>query len=325
MTRRRPTTTVALGRGFHLMLSASAISSVGDGIALTALPLLAATLTRDPLPVSLVVSVGHLPWLVFGLVAGALADRHDRRRLMYGADLLRAGLLAALVAGLAFDLVNVWALVAFAFVLGTAGTLFDSAAQALIPALVPPADEALQRANSRLYGAQLVGAQLTGPAVGGVVFAAAALAPFAVDAVSFVGSAVLIASIHGRFRPDRGADAGRGMAALWREIGAGVRWLTRHRLLRALALLVATINVAITAGSAVLVLLVTGPLHLTSAGYGLLVSGGAVGGVLGGVVASLAGLRAPFLLAALLLLGCLVVAWRTVTAARIEEARRWRR
>jgi MFS family permease len=277
---------VRLGRGFHLLFAASAVSALGDGVGLTALPLLAAQLSRDPLPVSLVSSAGHLPWLVFGLVAGAITDRYDRRRLMWGTDVFRAVLVAGLAAVVLTDTVTIWVLVIFAFLLGSAGTLFDSAAQALIPAVVPASEEPLQRANGRLYGAQLVGDQLVGPAAGGALFTAAAAVPFALDALSFAGSAALIAAIRGRFQPDRPEQAGTGGQSLWRDIAEGVRWLAGHRLLRTLALLVATINAAMAAGLAVLVLLATGRLHLTGLGFGLLSTGGALGGIAASLTAA---------------------------------------
>src|SRR2546423_10756501 len=81
---------VPLGRSFHLLFAAAAVSTLGDGVALTAMPLLAARLTRDPVPVSLVSSAGPLPWLVFRLLSGALVDRYDPRRGMWGPDAVRA-------------------------------------------------------------------------------------------------------------------------------------------------------------------------------------------------------------------------------------------
>src|SRR6266508_995924 len=85
-----------LGPGYHKLWSAAAISTLGDGVFLAALPLLAATLSRDPLRVSLVTFAGWLPWLLFGLVSGALVDRWDRRRMMWSVDAVRFALLAAI-------------------------------------------------------------------------------------------------------------------------------------------------------------------------------------------------------------------------------------
>jgi MFS family permease len=165
--RNRPN----LGRGYHRLWTAAAISNLGDGIFLTALPLLAATLTRDPLPVSAVFAAGWLPWLLFGLLSGALADRWNRRRLMWVVDAARfvvvGGLGVAVIAGLA----TIPLLVGVAFLLGVGQTLFDSAAQSVIPALVGRDPQRLERANGQLFGAQQVTQQLSGPPLGGWLFA----------------------------------------------------------------------------------------------------------------------------------------------------------
>jgi MFS family permease len=275
MARAGARTRAPLGRNFQLLFAASAVSMLGDGVGLTALPLLAARLSADPLPVALVAAAGRLPWLLFGLVAGAIADRHDRRRLMWRTDALRALLAGGLAIGVLTGAIGIWALAAFAFVLATAGVLFDSAAQALIPAVVADG-EPLQRANGRLAGAQMAGEQMAGPAVGGVLFAAAAAVPFALDALSFAGSAALLGRVRGQFRPH---DPAAGTRSLRRDIVEGVRWLAGHRLLRSLALLGSVVNAALAAQEAVLVVLATGRLHLSATGYGLLIAGSAAGGI----------------------------------------------
>jgi MFS family permease len=92
-----------LGAGFAKLWLAQGVSNLGDGVYLTALPLLAATLTRDPFAVSAVMFAEWLPWLLFGLVAGALLDRWDRRRVMWTVDAARlvavGGLAAAVLVG----------------------------------------------------------------------------------------------------------------------------------------------------------------------------------------------------------------------------------
>jgi MFS family permease len=259
---------------------------LGDGIRLAALPLLATHVTGDPLLVSMVVMAGRLPWLVFGLIAGAVVDRYDRRRLMWWTDVLRAVLMAGLALAVFTDRVTIWVLIVFTFALASAGVLFDSASPALLPALVTPEEEPLRRANGRLFAAHQVSQDLAGPAIGGALFAVAVAAPFAIDALSFCVSAVLLAQIGGRFRVDRTDRVGTSASSLWREIVEGLRWLRHHRLLRTLALLAAAVNIAVTAGTAVLVLLVTQRLHVTEAGYGLLLATGALGGLAGSVIAS---------------------------------------
>ena len=137
------------------------------------LPLLAAQLTRDPLPVSLVSFATWLPWLVFGLVSGALVDRWDRRRTMWRVDAFRFAVAGvpgvAVLAGWA----SIPLLAALGFLLGTGQTLFDNAAQSLVPAIVSRDGGRLERANSQLYGAQTVTQNFIGPPAGGALFALA--------------------------------------------------------------------------------------------------------------------------------------------------------
>jgi MFS family permease len=264
--------------------TAAAISTAGDGVFLAALPLLAATLSRDPLRVSLVTFAGWLPWLLFGLISGALVDRLDRRQVMWTVDTIRFALVGVLGVAVLAGWASIPLLATVGFVLGVGQTLFDNAAQSLIPALVGRDPKRLERANSQLYGAQTVSQRFVGPPAGGFLFALAAWVPFLVDAVSFAASATLIATIRGSFAPRRAAD--RPRASLRAEIAEGLRWLLAHRLLRALAVMVGLMNLATMAGQAILVLLAQEKLGLGSAGYGLLLAGLAVGGLLGSLAAT---------------------------------------
>jgi len=204
------------------------VSNLGDGVTLAAAPLLAASITRDPRAIAAVGVAWSLPWLLFALVSGAVADRADRRRLMVGADLVRVGSLAALTAAVLGGRASIPALVALFFVNATAETVFDTAWQSTLPMVVER--EELPRANGWLQTVEFAANGLLGPALGGVLFAAAAAAPFAVDAASFGVSALPLATLPGRFRA-AGPAAGR-RPTLRADIAEGVRWLLGHRVLR---------------------------------------------------------------------------------------------
>ncbi len=277
---------VRLGPDFVKLWLAQGVSNLGDGVYVTALPLLAATLTRDPLPVSAVLFAEWLPWLLFGLVAGALLDRWERRRVMWMVDAARL----AVVGGFATMVLVGWAsiplLMATGFLLGSGQTLVDTAAQALIPALVSRDPHRLALANGRLAGTRTVAEELAGPPAGGFLFSLSACIPFAADAVSFGASSALVAAIGGRpvARRARSEAAGR-RGDLRAEIAEGLGWLFGHRVLLAMALLVAGINLVAAARVAVMVLFAQERLGLGSVGFGLLLTGSAVGGTLGSMVA----------------------------------------
>ena len=263
------------------------VSNLGDGITLVAGPLLAASLTRDPALVAGLTFAQRLPWLLFSLLSGALVDRLDRRRLMAAVDLFRT----VVVGVLGIAVVLGWAslplmYVAF-FLLGTAETLFANASIAIMPAVVPV--ERLERANGRLFAAELSANEFAGPPIGGALFAAAAALPFLVDAGTFAASAALLLALRGRFRVAAAeGPAGTTIAA---EIAEGLAWLLRHRLLLVLAIMLGAGNLTFSATFSVLVLLAQDVLGLGSVGYGVLLTAGGVGGVLGSLLAERVGAR----------------------------------
>jgi MFS family permease len=269
------------------------VSTLGDGMYLAALPLLAATLTRDPLAVAVVTVAGWLPWLVFALPAGALVDRLDRRRVMWSVDAGRALVVGALTVAVLAGWASIPLLAVAGFLVGAGQTLVENAAQAMVVAVVGRDPGRLERANGRLVASLTVGQQLAGPPLGSAAFAVAGWLPFLADAVSFAAGAGLVASIRGRFAPDGGAAAGAAGRSMAAEIAEGLRFLFGHRLLRAAVLLVSASNLAVMAGEAILVLFATDELGLDGRGYGLLLAAVALGGLPGSLLAHRVAERVP--------------------------------
>ena len=194
------------------------------------------------------------------------------------------GLLVSVIAvTAATGTARIWSLYVVAFALGVAETLFDNAAQSMLPSVVHPS--LLETANGRQYAAEVVGNSFVGPPIGGLLFAATVSLPFWADATSFFLSAALIASLVGSFRPtmspERAAGPKRSIRA---DIAEGLHWLRRHRVLRTLALLLGTLNFCGNMSLATFVLFAQEELGLGDTGYGLLLAGMAVGGVIGGLV-----------------------------------------
>ncbi len=267
---------------FWRLWSAATISGIGNGVRLTALPLLAAGLTRDPQSVSLVAAAGGLPWLLLALPAGALVDRWDRKRVLWGADFARTAVVGLLALAVAGGLASVPLLGTAAFLLGSAETLFANAAQATVAVVVPRAH--LEHANGRLYAGELVAGVFVGPPLGGVLFAVAAAVPFAVDAATFLVAALLAVSLRADLAvPATGTE--QRQRRFRAQIAEGVRWLWRHRELRAMCLLLTLWNLVENAVFAILVLWALEVLRLPQAAYGVLLTGLAAGGVFGSLLA----------------------------------------
>lgn len=263
-----------LGSSFRWLLASSWLSNVGDGLALAAGPLLVASQTDDPLLVAAAAFLQRLPWLLFGLHAGLVADRLDRRRIVVVVDLLRAAVLGALALTVVTGAVNVGVVLAAMFVLGTAETFADVTTNTLLPMLVAKQD--LGVGNGRLMIGMITGNQLAGPPIGAALFAAGRAWPFATQGVLVGLGAVLV----GRIAITHQMQA-RQDESPRRQIVEGLRWLWHHAAMRTLTIAIVAFNVTFGAAWSVLVLYTKERLDLGDIGFGLVTTVGAVGGVLG--------------------------------------------
>lgn len=280
MTQARtapPDVTGALPPGFNRLLVSSIASNLGDGVRLTAFPLLAATITRDPLGVGAIAAATTAPWLL-GPIGGALVDRVDRRRLLVAGQVARALALGLLGLAATSGVATLVQLYVVAVLVGLGEVLVDSATQAAVPTLVGP--DQLERANGRLVAAETVTGDILGAPLGGILFALGASLPFAFDAATFLFSALVLATI--RFPSPRDGDAGLAPpGGFWADVRVGLTHLWNDRLLRPLAVVLALVNVALTAAFSILVLFALEDLGLDETGYGVLVGIGALGGLVG--------------------------------------------
>lgn len=269
---------------FRRLAVAAGMCTVGDGLRVVALPLLAATITRDPVLITGLVASAYLPWVLFGLPIGALVDRGRPEVFMRTANLARAVLLAGLAAALLADVRSLGTLYLLAFVLGVAEAGYDSAAQSLVPRIVD--DDRLESANATLVTLELVGEDMVGPVLAGLLFAASMTLPFGLAAALLALSALVLLGIT-TAAPVRPAPAPGPHPApasgLGSEMVAGLRWLWRARFVRRLVLTGAALTGATLAWEATLVLLALGPMGVSPVGYGFILAGGAIGGVLGGI------------------------------------------
>ena len=283
-----------LGGAYWRLWWANAVSTVGDGVFIAALPLLAVTITRSPELISVVAVASYAPWLLVSLPAGVLVDRYDRARLMRIAQLVQGAVVLVITVLVATGSADIVMLCVAGFCLGSAEVVFSNAAQSILPRLVRP--DQLARANGNQYVVQTVGQLFVGPPAGSLLFAVMRALPFGIDAGSFAVSAALLTKLPARPVDARSVDAqlaaarpadGTAVAApdgLLVSIRAGLSWLFRQRMLRLMAVLLGVNNFCGQMGMATLVLLATQTLHVGARGYGLLLSASAVGSVTGGLV-----------------------------------------
>ena len=265
-----------LGPGFRWLLASSWVSNLGDGIPLAAGPLLVASQTSNPTLVALAALLQRLPWLLFGLYAGVLADRVDRRRLVVAGNLAHAVVLLVLVGSIVTGWVDIAVVLVAMFLLGTAEVVVDTTGAALTPMVVAKAD--LGVANARMTGGVIVANQLAGPPLGATLFAAGIALPFLSQAICVAAAAVLVSRIR---LPRETAHPPEPAARVRDDIREGMRWLWHHPPVRTLALTIVTFNVTFGCAMAVLVLYSRERLGLGEIGFGLLSTASALGGLVG--------------------------------------------
>jgi MFS family permease len=288
-----------LGPSFYKLFTGSVISNTGDGMSQIAYPWLASAVTRNPILVAFVMVAQRLPWLVFTLPAGVITDRVDRRRAMVAMDVLRGVLtlgVALAVLGQQHTLpgpdeldavtgtrTGLYLLVVLAtLLLGMAEVLRDNSAQTILPNIVRV--DQLERANGRLWSIEAIANTFVGPPLGSLLLIAAFSMPFFVDAGSFFAAAALVALIPGTFRAKREPLAER--ASFKAELVEGVRWLMAHPVLRPMAIMLGLMNAAAMISQATFVLFAQEVLEIGPALFAVIGCGAAIGGLVGGAVAS---------------------------------------
>jgi MFS family permease len=263
-----------LGRSFLWLLASSWVTNLGDGITLAAGPLLVASQTHYPLAVAMAVFLQRLPWLIFGLYAGVVADRVSRRAIVITTGLVRAVILLLLTASILTHRVDTAVVLAALFLFGANEAFGETTTTTLLPMLVDRRD--LGIANSRALTGVIVWNQLAGPPVGATLFAVGMAVPFVSETVCVLAGVLLILRVRlpaqlGRARPTRVRE----------DIREGWRWLWAHPAIRTLAITVFTFNVTFGAAWSVLVLYARERLGMTALGFGLITTAMAVGGLVG--------------------------------------------
>lgn len=274
-----------LGADFRNLFTANLGSSLGDGIARIAAPLLAVQLTNDPLLVAGVAALQMLPWLLFAIPAGLIIDAVDRRHALAVANTLRALLAVGLLVLAATGTLTIWWLYVVIFLFGIGETVYDGAIRAVVPSIVPKA--LLPRANGRIEGAETVVQNFLAGPLTSVLFAVTVLIPLGANAAAYALAAVLALALPA-------AASGRQFAVPkpvqrepWhRALAAGFRFIFSNRMLVKLLFLSTFIGLCFSAATASFVLFLVERLGLPEAWFGAFLLTGAFGALAGSFLAS---------------------------------------
>ena len=272
-------TNESLGATFNKLWSAAMFSKFADGLVGAAIPLLAATLTRDSVLISIQANMMLLPWLFFAIPIGALMDRLNRRLSMLLVQGTRVAIGAIIAMLMISGQMNLWALMILTFIFGISEVVYDTATQSTIPSLLKGSQ--LERGNSRLQIADTVMQSFIGAPLGAIIFAAVAFTPFMGISVCYVIAIILVGSIASKTMQNvRAADAPK-RDSLSVEIKAGLLYLWQDKVLFRLVVTTGAVGFCYALGQSTLVLFILDHLHVTEASYGLLMIPLAVGALAG--------------------------------------------
>jgi len=257
--------------GAHLM------SNLADGVRLTAFPLLVFALTASPMWVSAAFAAGLGPSVLLSPIAGAFADRYDRRRLLRAVAAARMVMLLALAATIAAGTTPIMLVIVVAALFGVGEAFTDNTMAALVPSVIPR--DRLDNINGRMVGVEIIGNELAGPAIGSALFAVVAWLPFVSASGMLTIALVLIGGLSLIAAPEPVAATARAHHS--DSMLAGLSFVTGSDVLRRIIPATALLAGIDAAWFSLLVVLVTDELGLSAATFGVLLAVGSVGGLAG--------------------------------------------
>jgi MFS family permease len=271
-------------RDFLLLWSGQIVSTIGSQVSLIAFPWLILAVTHSPAQAGLIAAIRTLPYLLFGLPAGALIDRWNRKLVMILCDTGRALALGSIPLAFAFGLLTAMQLYLVSFIEGTLFIFFGLAEAAALPRVVSQEQLAAATAqNEFIYSFS----GLLGPSFSGILYAIGNAMPFLADAISYIVSVCSLLFIKTQFQQERPAaprGKGRVITLLWTEILDGMRWLWHHPVIRFLAVLVSGLNLC-GVGYVLIVLVLAQQQHASKLATGLILASGGIGSILGALIA----------------------------------------
>jgi MFS family permease len=273
-----------LGPAFNRLWGASLTTNLADGILAVAAPLLAITLTKNPVLISMLSALVMLPWLFFAIPIGALVDRVDRRILLASANAVRCIVAGLIALSISTDTITIYLLFLATFLIGICEVAADTSSQSLIPQILD--NSQFERGNSRLQISETVVQGFIGTPISGFLYAAAIYLPFIANSLGFLVAAVLTAFIPVKFLQDlREKSPEKTKSSFLSEIKFGVKYLYAHKLLRGIVLTTASIGFCYSISISTIILFMTQELALKPAFFGIALSIQALGAILGGLLA----------------------------------------
>jgi MFS family permease len=274
----------SLGPAFNRMWGASLLSNLADGVLIAAAPLLAVSLTKNPVLISVISALVMLPWLLFAIPIGAIVDRVDRRFLLAGANATRFVIAALIALSIATQTITIYWLFLATFLIGICEVTADTTTQSLIPQILDKSQ--FEKGNSRLQVSETVVQGFIGTPLSGFLYAIAIYIPFIANSLGFLVAAVLAASIPAKFLQDIRNEASEKVKPdFLAEMKFGIGYLYNEKALLRLVLTTASIGLCYSMSTSTIVLFILQELKLTPSLFGLVLAIQSSGAILGALAA----------------------------------------
>lgn len=273
-----------LGPAFNRLFSASVISNLSDGLLAVAAPLLAISLTKDPILISMLSAFVMLPWLLFAIPIGLIVDRSDKRILVTFTNSIRFITVGLVALAISTDTITIYWLLFATFLIGTCEVATDTAAQSLIPVILDKQN--FEKANSRMNIAETVIQNFIGAPLSGFLYATAIVLPFILNSLGFLIAAIFVLMIPAHLISHGSSEAKKveEKETFVSEIKFGLNYLWNDRPLRRLVATTTSLGFFYSLSTSTLILFITQTLAVPAKFFGVLMAGAGSGAVLGGIL-----------------------------------------
>lgn len=279
------TENLPLGKDFSRIWSASLITNLVDGVLRLSAPLLAVSLTEDPVLIGLMTALGLLPWLFFAIPIGAYVDRVDRRKALVGGNMLRSAIAIFVAFAIAQEFINVWILLGCVFLFGICEVLVDTTSQSVLPQILDKSN--FERGNSRLQISEVIVAQFAGSPLSGFLYAISIALPFYFSTAGFVAAALLLAlsPFQKDVNPVHEDDQGKERLGIRGDIKFALNYLYQDKRILSIVLITTSIGFFYSISTAVAPLFILKELNVEPSLFGVVLAIQGVGALVGSIAA----------------------------------------
>jgi MFS family permease len=279
------TQSVPLGHDFSRIWSASLITNLVDGVLRLAAPLLAVSLTEDPILIGALSALGLLPWLFFAIPIGAIVDRVDRRKALVLGNSLRAVIALFIAFAVSQGFINIWLLLISVFFFGICEVLVDTTSQAVLPQILDKSN--YERGNSRLQISEVIVSQFAGAPLSGLLYAVSIALPFFFSTTGFIlaGLLILLFPFERAINARKEGDTGQAKLGLKGDIKFALNYLYQDKQIFSIVVITTLLGFFYSLSNAIAPLFILKELNVSPALFGVVLAIQGVGALAGSIAA----------------------------------------